>query len=222
MMDKKEKRIKAFFDVMGTTNGLIHDYENPSKENQIKINTFFQNLKKLETVTEATLDLTLVTSLDKAEARDYCKRLAAVFKANGAERRLKACCCQDGVLQRDGSVRPFESSSFKFQMVSEYGEKHESIPPSPEDILFCIYAGDSAEDEWMAENHIDSKHYGNVPYCFIDTKTNESSYTCHKGKQIGHKKITKSNYEAISQSLECIIEIRSQKTAAETDKEIEK
>ena len=191
----KDKRIKCFFDVGGTFN-----IENFGEEVQKQ---FCESVKKLEDTYRAKCDITLVTLGDDAESR--LNKSAKVFAKNDLHGRVTSSLDpkkywsqedQYGVDYKSGDF-PQNSGRGKGSFVAMFGKKHEK---NPEDILFIMFAGNEAGDEWMfkTQGYDPDGHFPNggipaypksIPSVYISTADNwgaKHNNTVSAGIELAH------------------------------------
>jgi hypothetical protein len=179
-----KKRIKCFWDVVGTIDGLVH----PSFDSGAKKN-FFEKLKEMEEAYEAIADITLVTGYDNDFGVEAFDKIKYAFERSGMEGRVRGCQTDEAYIDEDGRVQANERvyGDVKFNMVGDYYKNREE---DEKNVVMCVYAGDSLADAKMAQRHEGAgmfeklpKIYEGRPCFYVNANDSNASFHYVEGEE---------------------------------------
>ena len=184
---QEQKRIKCFFDIVGTTEHLIVGGE--SGENARK--EFFENLQKMEGEFGAKADITFVTSLDNIE--EVLQGFYRAFKKVGMEDRVSSCqgvskfikVASDDIMMGDTKLlkeKTIETDTY-FSKAESIRNYEKNFGKNKKSVVYCVYAGDSQLDRDMAEGQVDGNYYKGIPGAFIDASNSRNTFVFRRGEK---------------------------------------
>jgi hypothetical protein len=156
----KEKRIRCFFDIVGTIDEL------GTEPDGAETKKFFDAFKALEEKYNARADISFVSLIGTKECKVYLENLQKQFSNAGMAGRINGITGVYNYIGVDGTVK-HNPRTDKTEAVEDYLKREKT----QNDIAICIYAGDTQSERDIARAHEKGNLY-KCPHRFIDTYKN--------------------------------------------------